>query len=109
MPPKYKAVTLGELHDRVCNLEDAQTRMSDSLVRVDSKVDRLDGKVDTLVQFALEDREARAVIKQTEITEGAKTERVRLGSRARVIVSAATALGTILGGGVVLTLLKACS
>lgn|SRR5678815_2019564 len=104
-----RVVTLQDMHERVCDLESAQTKMSASIVRVDGKVDRLDGKVDTLVQFALEDREARAVVKQTELEETGKTERVRLGSRARIVISLATALGTVFGGGVVAALIHACS
>lgn len=104
-----RAVTIIDLHERVCDLEGAQSKMSASLIRVDGKVERLDGKVDTLLQFAVEDREARAAVVQTSLQESGKTERVRLGSRARIIISFASALAAVFGGGVVAAMIHACS
>lgn len=80
------------------------------------RLGRLEEKTDIVIDLMSEDRKERAQERQQSIQgrvatahEEQKTERVRIGSRARVVVAVFTALGAILGGGVVAALVGACS
>lgn len=88
---KSHPITVLDVHERVCGLESRMTSM--------------EGKVDTSLSLLTELVRGQQVIG----VEEQKTERVRLGSRARMVVSLFTALGAILGGGVVAGILHACS
>jgi hypothetical protein len=94
-------VTNEQLHDRLCVVEHKTD--NHGLLIAEMK-----GSVDTLLEFALEDRKARSEAQSLAVKEQGKTERVRLGGRARIMVALFGAVG-IVAGAVATVLAGGCS
>lgn len=96
--------TFDSLHDRLLVLETDSKDQGERIARVETKQDVT---IDLLRQMR-EDRTAERAQETVRAAETAQTERVRIGSRAKVIVGIATALGVI-AGAVATVLAGGCS
>ena len=78
-------------------------RIEERLDSLEPSVARVEGKLDILVSLAEKAEERKARSEQ----ESHRTERVRIGSRAKIVVGVATALGVIAGA--IATALSGCT
>lgn len=81
--------------ERIGRLEDKHDKLVESVTDVRVCVGEMNGKMDTVLDF----------IKTTQ-SENHRTERMRIGSRAKIIVAIVGAVGT--GLGILITTLAGC-
>lgn len=91
--PRKQSATIDQLHDRMTALEVDAKETGERLARVETKQDF---SIELLAEIRREqyaEREARTMA----LAEAQKTERVRIGSRAKVIAAAFAAAGVLAG------------
>jgi len=71
-------------HERLARMEAKHDRLAESVTGIDKTLAGMGGKLDTVLDFLKTDRDNHHT-----------TERVRIGSRAKVIIGIATALAAI--------------
>lgn len=90
------------LHERCDATEQRITGVEGCMARLELEVREVKTTVELLRDFAIEDRQQRALALQ----ESGKTERTRLNSRAKIVVSIVGVIGVIAGAAA--TVLAGC-
>lgn len=101
--PVNTRTAVEDLNTRVSGLED---RFAEHEADTRERMARVETKVDVLVEMAREDREAKNAAAALAITEQGKTTRIKLTSRAKIVVALCGLVGVAIGAAA--TVLAGC-